>query len=181
MKIVTRISKYVIEVLGSPVTYVSEIARDFEDHNIEYAIVGGIAVRVYNYLRNTDDIDFLVSKKTEKNLKKLLGRGYSLRPGTKRNLYFLGGTHKIEIDILVEGDKEGGMVLPNPIKVRKKISGVWYLNLTSLVDFKLASKRAHDIVDVETLIKVNDLDNSFAKLLIHKKKFLNLMKKIGRR
>jgi hypothetical protein len=38
-----------------------QIVRSFTDLKIDYAIIGGLAVGFYGYLRTTEDIDFLVN------------------------------------------------------------------------------------------------------------------------
>jgi len=37
-----------------------KLARVFDEHRIEYVIVGGMAVNAHGYVRTTKDVDFLV-------------------------------------------------------------------------------------------------------------------------
>lgn len=106
----------------------------------------------------------------------MIGKGYTYRPGSKKNLYLHTGLGKLPLDILIEDDKEGNFNLPDPKNIRQKISGVWYLTLNKLIEFKFESNRPQDIQDILQLIKNNDLKKSFATKLKeqYKNKFINL-------
>lgn len=176
--IINKISKMVIESFKNPLSFVYDVSRDFKDQGIDYAIIGAISLGVHNYIRHTDDIDILVSKKTSHLLKNLIGNGYTLRPGSNKNMYFHSPVGKIEIDILIEGQREGDVMMPDPIKIRNKISKVWYINLPNLIDLKILSGRGQDIEDIKSLIRENDLDDSFVRKIKNKKKFLKIIKEI---
>lgn len=140
------------------------IAKDFEESEIEYCIVGGVALGVYNYKRFTEDLDILVSKKTEKLIDEhLVGNGYTKRPGSIRNLYYHTMTGKIPVDIIIEGDNKSGFVVPNPRDVRVKLTGAWFLSLKALITMKLSTSRPEDKQDVAKLISVNDLTDKWAE------------------
>ncbi len=166
-----------VESLYAPSYQVSNVAKDLDELGIEYCIIGGIALGVHNYLRYTEDIDILVSKSSASKIQELIGHGYTLRPGSNKNLTYTIGPKRIPIDILVEGDIEGDVSLPNPVNVRVKLFGVWYLDLPSLIEFKLNAGRDKDISDVRELIKANSLDQSFSTGLNSsvRSKFLSLL------
>ncbi len=174
------IRKLVNIVSGDIHNIATEIAKDFNELNLEYCIIGGIALAPYNFSRATEDVDFLVSKKAFKTIEsELIGRGYTFIPGSKKNMWYHSGTKKTRIDILIEGDRNNGQLMPNPLSVRKKISGVWYLSLTHLIEFKIIAGRPQDLVDVIRLIKENSLDKDFSLKLDNKlrTKFLELYNK----
>lgn len=144
----------------SPLT---SMHRDLTEVGIDYVIIGGVALGIYNYQRYTEDIDILVSKKSFPNLKNLVGRGYIYNESNKC-LYLLLKDNRISIDIVLEGDNFG-IILPNPRKVRQKIAGIWVVNLPTLITLKLLSGRNKDLQDVLQLIKENNLDLRFANKL----------------
>jgi predicted nucleotidyltransferase len=59
-----------------------EVLREFQKQKVKYILVGGIAVNLHGYMRNTADLDILV-KMTDKNLAKVVGilnrRGYHVK------------------------------------------------------------------------------------------------------
>jgi hypothetical protein len=147
-----------IAMASSPFECVKYIARELEENNVEYCVIGGVALSTYNYERNTNDVDLLVSKEGFSIIKNnFIGRGYTLRPGSTKNLNYLAPSGKVPIDILVEGDREGTIVLPKPKGIREKRGGIWYLTLPKLIEFKLNANRPEDRQDVLKLIKLNDL------------------------
>jgi hypothetical protein len=162
--------KHLVEALiaeiQSPVMLVKHLARDLDENGIKYCVIGGLALGIHNYQRSTEDIDILVAKEDfPKISQKLLGRGYTLRAGSKKNMYMHSGSSKVPVDVLVEGDREGSITLPNSIKVRTKIGGVWYLELPRLIEFKLRAGRPRDIQDVLQLINANELTEDYAEKL----------------
>lgn len=155
-----------IAELQSPAMQLKHLARDLDENGIKYCIVGGLAVDIHNYQRSTEDIDLLVARADLPKIKdRLIGRGYTLRPGSQKNLYMHSGAVKTPIDVLVEGDQEGSVLLPNPTTVRTKMGGVWYLSLPHLIEFKLRANRPRDIQDVLQLITNNELTKDYAETL----------------
>lgn len=165
MKFKHLVEALVVEI-QSPTIQVKHLARDLDENEIHYCVIGGLALGIHNYSRSTEDIDILIAKEDLLKIKeKLIGRGYTLRPGSKKNMYMHSGVGKIPIDILVEGDREGSITLPNPVKVRTKIGGIWYLELPRLIEFKLRANRPRDIQDVLQLIKGNELTEDYVEKL----------------
>jgi hypothetical protein len=161
--------------------HLRSVVRDFDECGIDYAIIGGFAVRAHNFVRFTEDIDFLVSKEGMREIhNKLIGKGYTLRPGSNKNLFLITGKGRYPIDILVEGDREGDVSLPNPKSVRMKMFGAWYLTLDELLNFKLRAGRGKDDLDVSQLIELNGLDSFYANRLDAdvRDKFLKIISKV---
>jgi hypothetical protein len=159
-KEVAHIVRSLLEELKNPEYQLPTIASDFEECGIEYSFLGVVAVRAHNYLRFPSEIDVLVSKETYPKIARyFIGHGYSLRPGSGRNLYYeiLGG--RLPLNIYVEGDKWCGLPLPNPKESRVKILGRWYASLPLLLTLKL---RCGDLGDVIELIRQNELGEGFA-------------------
>lgn len=155
-----------MEQLLTPAGQLKTIIQDFEEVGIDYCVLGGLALAIYNYDRATDDIDILVSRDSVSKIDKfLIGNGYTRRPGSTKDLYFHVCGRRIPIDILVEGDDKSGFVMPNPQKVRNRFFNVWYVDLPHLIAFKLNADEPRHVQDVLSLIKANELKKSFAKKL----------------
>lgn len=57
-----------------------KVTSALDEHNIAYALCGGVAMAVYNHARTTIDIDILIlSDSLEPTLEVAAGLGYSLR------------------------------------------------------------------------------------------------------
>lgn len=51
-----------LEQLLTPAGQLKTIIQDFEEVGIDYCVLGGLSLAIYNYDRATDDIDILVSR-----------------------------------------------------------------------------------------------------------------------
>jgi len=157
---------FLLEQNQGPEGQIEYIARDLDENGIDYCIIGGMSLGIHNFKRYTSDIDILLSKTGFKKLKEtFIGRGYSYRPGSEKNLYYHVHTGtKIPIDILVEGDNNG-IIMPHPKSVRQKLSGIWWITLPNLINFKLTAGRSQDINDVIRLIMANELTEEYSEQL----------------
>lgn len=158
--------------------HLQSIDSDFRAVGIEYAFVGGMALMPHNYIRMTQDIDILVSKETAHNLVKLHGRGYTLRPGATNNMYLHVGDSRVPVDILIEGQNQDGIIMPDPSPIRTRINGVWFVTLVNLIKLKLQANRPQDLQDVAQLIEANRLSSTYVENLpeaLHQR-FLSLFK-----
>lgn len=144
------------------ISLLRSLARDFDDAGIVYAIVGGVALSQYNYLRYTEDIDVLIRAWSFPRLQSLVQTGrYSFRPQSDRHLnYHLPSGSTIPLDILVEGDIEPRIVLPDPESIRERRQGIWYVALPKLLELKLARHSEKDRSDVRELIRINLLPHN---------------------
>lgn len=151
-----------------------KITRKLEELEIPYTIVGGLALASYGYYRATDDIDILTSRENLKKIhKQLVGLGYKQAFSGSKNL--LDAETQVKIEFLITGDfpgdgKDKPVAFPDPEDVAIKKDGVNYLGLEKLIELKLASgmtaaHRAKDHVDVQELIRILKLDDSFAEQL----------------
>jgi hypothetical protein len=148
------------------------IAADLEEHQIDYLVIGAIALNQHGYRRFTEDIDLLLTKEgLHKFQQQLIGLGY--RPA------FTGATRKfrtteenVPIEIITTGEYPGDG-LPKPVQFPAPdesfvlIDGVKTITLEKLIELKLASgisapDRLKDLADVQEMIKAKSLDASFA-------------------
>ena len=83
----TEIVRNVISELRDPEYHLPIVTRDLEECGIDYAIIGGLALRLHNVLRETDKIELLISKATSPRIAEyIIGCGYGRRPGSDRDL-----------------------------------------------------------------------------------------------
>ena len=147
----------------------NRIVKRLEKAGIPYVIVGGMAVVAHHYERSTNDVDLLVTPDGLVEFRKrFVPKNYDLVPGRSRQ--FVDKTNQVKVDILVTGGIPGRghptpIRFPDPNSVGQVIEDKRVVNLTTLIEMKLAARRPQDIADVEKLIRFNDLDESFADRL----------------
>jgi hypothetical protein len=147
----------------------NRIAADLEKANIPYAVVGGMAVNAHRHRRTTDDLDILLTPEGfEEFYKRFVGQDFDTIPGRKRR--FTDRTNAVTLDILVTGmfpgsGQPGPVAYPDPAVVRERIENIDVVNLLTLIQLKLAARRHQDFADVISLIRVHQLDESFADRL----------------
>ena len=152
-----------------------QLAIDLQRANIEYAVICAVALNQHGYRRFTEDIDLLM---TSDGLSRFgiefIGRGY--RPafeGSRRK--FRSTAENIPVEVVISGEYPGDgkpkpVVFPDPAKFAVEIDGIKTISLSKLVELKLASGmtgkgRRKDLADVQELIRVRELDASFAEQL----------------
>jgi len=148
------------------------VARDLERQQIDYCLIGAVALNFHGYHRFTEDIDLILSKEgLEKFVNKLVGKGY--RPafeGARKKLRTTEGNVRVEVFIAGEFPGDGlpkAVAFPDPKDVDFEIDGIRTLSLEKLVDLKLASgisaaDRLKDLADVQEIIKLKKLGSDFA-------------------
>lgn len=145
------------------------IVKQLEKAKISYAIVGGMAVNAHGHHRTTDDLDVLL---TAEGFADFCARfvpkhyeGHARRPHR-----FTDRKNQIVIDFLVTGlfpgsGKPGPISYPDPAAVQETIDNAQFVDLPNLVQLKLAARRYQDFADVVSLIRVHQLEESFADRL----------------
>lgn len=151
------------------------VTTDLDRNNIDYAVIGAIALNQHGYRRFTEDIDLLLSKQGLSDFhKKLVGLNY--RPafeGAKRK--FRTTDENIPVEIITSGEFPGDglpkpVQFPNPAEFAVIIDGVKTISLEKLIELKLSSgmtagDRLKDLADVQELIKLKDLKEDYSKKL----------------
>jgi hypothetical protein len=149
----------------------SRVTRRLNELGIPYAVAGGMALYRHGFRRFTEDVDILVTRDGLKRIHEALdGRGF-VRPFEKsKNLR--DADTGVKIEFLLTGDYPGDgkpkeVAFPDPADVAVESGEIKILGLPSLINLKLASglsgaDRKKDLVDVEELVKVLGLDESFA-------------------
>jgi hypothetical protein len=140
---------------------------------IPHAIVGGVAVCLHGYRRNTVDLDLLISRTDQSKVRAALeNAGYQWSSDAAEFRSPAG----IPVQMLLSGEKAGSdseVILPEPNTpgVTVEIEGLAVLDFARLVEIKLACglgspRRTHrDLADVIELIAVHQLERSFARHL----------------
>jgi hypothetical protein len=151
-----------------------QIAKRLDVIGVPYAIVGGMALFFHGYQRFTTDVDLLVTPEDLKLIhEKLEGLGYV--PPFTGSKHLRDTDTGVKVEFLTTGDFPGdgkpkAIAFPNPTAVRVEANGLWFLSLPALIDLKLASGmtnplRGKDLADVQELITIRGLDESFTDQL----------------
>lgn len=141
--------------------------------SIDHAIVGGVAVCLHGYQRNTVDLDLLVEPADAPALHLAL-EADGLQWNDSANEF--RSTAGVAVQFVLAGDNEGPgqptkFPSPGDPKHITTIEGLPVLSLASLIQSKLACglgslRRTHrDFADVVELIAVHQLDGAFARYL----------------
>jgi hypothetical protein len=124
------------------------ITTRLREENIDYAIVGGIAMAAHGYWRFTNDVDVLIAPDDLSRVyERLVGRGYSL--GNSE-----GAVHDIQTGVEVEFISAA--LHPKNVAIQR--DGISIVSLPKLLELKLASglsaehRRLRDLADVQDLI-----------------------------
>lgn len=143
------------------------------DNKIHFAIVGGVAVCLHGYRRNTVDLDLLIRSSDAPTFRTVLeSDGFRWNDACKEMTTSAG----ISVQLVMAGEKEGpgqSAKFPDPGDVKRltRIEGLPVLSLAELIQSKIACglgdlRRTHkDFADVVELIAIHKLDGSFARKL----------------
>ncbi len=153
----------------------SRLISDLERNDIDYAVIGALALNLHGYTRATVDIDLLLTPEGLSIFhEKLVGLGY--RPmfeGARKS--FRTTQENLTIEIITSGEYPGDG-LPKPVQFPEPethavvIEGIKTISLPKLVELKLASgisgaARLKDLADVQELIKLKKLGGDFSEKL----------------
>ncbi len=143
------------------------IWNSFFENKVKYITIGGFAVNIYGYNRNTGDIDIYLEDTIENriNLRKALK---SINLGdfeTIETMQFIPGwtdfslSYGLRLDIMtaVKGleEKSFNSLLEDATVVMIGETPVYFIDYDSLIIAKKAANRPKDILDIEELTKLN--------------------------
>lgn len=140
---------------------------------ISYAVVGGVAVCLRGYQRNTVDLDLLIRREDSDAVKAALQNAGLQWSAEQVEFQSPSG---VAVQFLLAGDRAGPgseVRLPDPSSERvvETIEGLPVLSLARLIESKIACgqaslRRSHkDFADVVELISTHQLSRSFARFL----------------
>lgn len=140
---------------------------------IPHAVMGGVAVCLHGYQRNTVDVDMLIRRDDSNAVREALeSEGFSWN-AKEKEFHSASG---VLIQFLLTGDRAGSdseVMLPDPAdeRVITEIDELPVLTLARLIESKIACglgsiRRTHkDFADVVELIVANKLNSAFARFL----------------
>lgn len=148
------------------------IWQKLNENNVRYLTIGGLAVNIYGYTRNTGDVDILIEDTPEnrKNLRKAfeaIGIGDFAAIET---MQFIPGftdftiSYDLRLDVMtsIKGieNESFDSLLNNATIVLLKETPVYFLDYDSLIKAKKATNRLKDQLDIEELEKINKKSDS---------------------
>src|SRR5262245_54864919 len=145
------------------------LVRRLEKKGIPYAIAGAMAANLHGARRTTDDVDFLLTQQGfDRVVQEFVGKDAGRVEGRPR--LFIELKNGVSFDILITGrypgsGKPGPIAFPDPTEASTTIEKARVLKLEQLIQLKLAARRHYDFGDVVALIRVHQLDESFAEQL----------------
>ena len=153
----------------------AQLATDLQRREIDYMVIGAVALLAHGYPRFTEDIDLVMTKEgLDVFHRELIGLGYA--PAFQGARKRLRATRDgVSIEIIISGEYPGDgkpkpVSFPVPAAASVEIDGVRIVTLEKLIELKLASgmtapDRLKDLADVQELIKVRKLTSDFAERL----------------
>lgn len=152
-----------------------ELVADLAREEIDYMLIGALALYAHGYARFTTDIDLVLTPEgLQKFRERLEGLGYVASfPGARKQFRAVASNTPVEIITTGEypGDgKPKPVRFPDPRLAATEIDGVKVASLETLIELKLASgltapHRLKDLADVQELIKARNLTEEFAARL----------------
>ena len=147
-----------------------DLESNLQQHDIPYVVVGAMAVNVHGHERTTKDVDICLDERGwEKLQDELIGTRYERVP--KRARRFRDPRYETTFDVLIAGrvagraSKQQAVKFPDPVREAEVHGDVRTISLARLIELKLVTWRLQDWADVISLIRVHDLDESFAEQL----------------
>ena len=140
----------------------------FNEKNVRYLTIGGLAVNIYGYTRNTGDIDILLEDTTENRINlraafKQIGIGDFPQIET---MQFVAGytdftiSYDLRLDVMtsIKGLENANFdeLLQNATIVYLNEFPVYFIDYDSLILAKKATNRLKDQLDIEELNKLNN-------------------------
>jgi hypothetical protein len=149
-----------------------DIWKYFSLHKVKYLTIGGFAVNIYGYGRNTGDIDIFIEDSIENriNLRLALKKAGIGDFENLNTMQFIPGwtditlNFNLRLDIMtsVKGLENSSFeqLLEKAYITEINDIPVYFLDYDNLIKAKKASNRPKDILDIEELEKINKKSNS---------------------
>ena len=143
------------------------IWKVFNENNVRYLTIGGLAVNIYGYTRNTGDVDILIEDTiaNRKNLRLAFASiGIGNFPQIETMQFVAGFTdftisYDLRLDVMtsvkgLENENFDDMFKNATIVILQEIP-VYFLDYDNLIKSKKACNRLKDQLDIEELSKIN--------------------------
>lgn len=150
----------------------TQLALDLKEHEIDYLVIGAVALLAHGYPRFTEDIDIVLTPEgLEAFHRELIGLGYvPAFAGAKKRLR--STRDGVTIEVMTTGEYPGDgkpkpVSIPDPSLAATEIDGIRIVTFAKLIELKLASgltapHRLKDLADVQELIRIRQLQPEFA-------------------
>jgi hypothetical protein len=145
-----------------------EVARRLSSKQIDYAIIGGMALALHGFIRPTEDVDLLLTPEgLDKFRAELVGLGYvPLFPGARK--HFRDAETGVKVEVITTGEYPGDgkpkpVAFPTPKDVAVELANLRVVRIETLIELKLASgltaehRKLRDLADVQQLIEILNL------------------------
>ena len=175
-------SRSIVERYGEALRYfmgqgnlnraLAHVAADLQAREIDYLVVGALALFAHGYPRLTEDIDLVFTAEgLDRFHEELIGLGYRPAfPGARKRVR--STKDGVRIDVITAGEYPGDgkpkpVSFPNPSQASIEIDGIKFATLEKLIELKLASgmtasDRLKDLADIQELIKIRGLSRELA-------------------
>jgi hypothetical protein len=151
------------------------LARELDGAGIPYAIIGGMALNLLGYTRETTDVDVLLTPEGLVGFReRCVGRGY-VEAFEGANKSFCDAETRVRVEVVTTGEYPGdgkpkAVAFPDPAAVSVDRDGYRVIGIVPLIELKLASgltaaHRLRDLADVQDLISVLGLARDLAAAL----------------
>lgn len=161
---------------GAVYTTLRRLAHNLDKESIPYAIIGGMALNLLGYTRETRDVDILLTQaglETFRN--RLIGRGY-VRAFAGALKSFRDAHTRIKVEVITAGEYPGdgkprSVAFPDPATTTIDRDGYRVIALEKLIELKLASglsaphRQLVDLADVQRIIEELGLPLELAEQL----------------
>jgi len=165
---------------GSVTHALETLASDLNSHDIDYVVIGAVALFAHGYRRFTNNIDIVLNAKgLRRFITPISGRVpqtlCNYEPDVTSNKRVRSFPNGISIKVMTSGEYPGDgkpkpVSMPDPTAYAVEIDGIKFVTLEKLVEIKLASgitalDRLKDLADVQELIKIRSLQKDFVSQL----------------
>ncbi len=143
------------------------IWKVFNEKKVRYLTIGGLAVNIYGYTRNTGDIDILIEDTLEnrKNLRLAFATiGIGDFPQIETMQFVAGFTdftisYDLRLDVMtsvkgLENENFEDLFQDATILILQEVP-VYFIDYHNLIIAKKAANRPKDLLDIEELKKIN--------------------------
>jgi hypothetical protein len=139
-----------------------KVVNKLKSNNIDYRLIGGLAVGVHSKPRSTSDVDFYISNKDVEKVKSLFDKSSPLEMGPWDG--FTSVVDGFDIDFIYSNNSKRNL-MQEPAKVVNDLS---FLSLSELIYSKIISGRLKDINDISSIVEHYSGDLNILKKQIKK-------------
>lgn len=139
-----------------------KVVNKLKLNNIDYRLIGGLAVGVHSKPRSTSDVDFYISNKDVEKVKALFNKSSPLEMGPWDGFTLV--VDGFDIDFIYSNNSKRNL-MQEPAKVVNDLS---FLSLSELIYSKIISGRLKDINDISSIVEHYSGDLNLLKKQIKK-------------